>query len=397
MKTLFRNGRLILPEGIQEGDLLLEAGRISKVGSCGEGGDRQVDLQGCYLAPGFVELHTHGGGGADFMDGTLEDYLTACQCHLRHGTTTILPTLLAASQDELVQSLEAFSRALPALNDLGITAPGVHMEGPYLCRDQKGAINERYIKDPEPREYIPFLERYGSLIARWTLAPELPGAMEMGDVLKKRGILVSIGHSEAVYGQVVEALAHGFSHVTHLYSAMSTIVRRGGFRYPGVIESAFCLKDLTVEIIADGCHLPPELLKMVWEVMGADRVALTCDSMRCAGQAVRESFLGSPGSGIPVIVEDGVAKLTDRSAFAGSVATDDRLVRTMVNEAGVPLHQAVKMMTLTPARIIGLDGRKGSLAPGKDGDLVVLDRKLLVRQVYSDGRLAYDSCPEESL
>lgn len=397
MRTLLRGARLILPDAIREGSLLVEDGIIARVGAHEETADQVMDLHGAYLAPGFVEIHTHGGGGGDFMDGTVDAYRRACQCHLHHGTTTIYPTLLAASEGELRQSLDAFVRALPELEKAGITAPGVHLEGPYLNREQKGAINDRYIRDPDPGEYMPFLEEYGSLVARWTVAPELPGALELGETLKQRGILVSMGHSQAVYSQVVDALEHGFSHVTHLYSAMSTIVRRGGFRYPGVLESAFCLPRLTVEIIADGCHLPPELLKMVYDLMGSERVALTCDSMRCAGQTVGSSYLGSRESGIAVIIEDGVAKLADRSAFAGSVATDDRLVRTMVQKAGVPLQEAVKMMTLTPARIMGIAGRKGSLAPGKDADLVILDDALEVQGVFAMGRQVFSSAPKNDL
>lgn len=388
MRTLLYNGKLILPDRVLSGSIAVENGKIVQIGDGSPDGqfDRRVDLAGNYLSPGFVELHTHGAGGADYMDGTEESYRTACLAHLEHGTTTVLPTLLAASREEIRRSLTAFRRAKAELEAAGMTLPGVHLEGPYLNRDQCGAINPVYIRDPEPGEYEPLLEDFGTEIRRWTAAVEQKGALELGDCLARRGILASIGHSNAVYDEVAEAIRHGYTHVTHLYSSMSTIVRRGGFRYSGVIESAFCLPELTVEIIADGCHLPAEILHMVYRSMGVERVALTCDSMRCAGQDVKESFLGSRESGQRVIIEDGVAKLPDRTAFAGSIATDDRLVRVMYRKAGVPLHDAVQMMTLTPARIIGLDGCKGSLDIGKDADMVCFNEDIRVCGVMAGGK-----------
>lgn len=389
MKQLLKNAKIVLPDGVEDGYLLIDDGLIASVTHemPAENIDRIIDLEGRYVSPGFVEIHTHGAGGADFMDGTVDAYLTACRTHLQHGTTTIYPTLLAASNEELQQSMDCFRKAKPLLESMGVTAPGLHLEGPYLNREQKGAINDLYIRDPDAKEYEVLLEQYGDLIARWTIAPELNGALKLGKTLSQNKIVASIGHSNAVYSQMADAVAHGFTHVTHLYSAMSTITRRHGFRYSGVLESSFCLKELSVEIIADGCHLPAELLRMVYELIGPDRVALTCDSMRCAGQNVKSSYLGSLESGVPVLIEDGVAKLTDRSAFAGSVATDDRLVRTMVQEAEVPLHQAIKMMTLTPARIMGITDRKGSIECKKDADLVFLDEHLQITGIMSDGKV----------
>lgn len=388
MTRLLKNAWIVLPDRIMRGCVEVQGEKISAVyeGEANESAcDLVTDLEGRYLSSGFVEIHTHGAGGADFMDGTVEAYRTACMTHLAHGTTTIIPTLLADAWTEICRSLAAFREAKEELEALGLTLPGVHLEGPYLNAEQKGAICDRYIHDPAPEEYEPLLAEYGDEIVRWTVAPELPGALALGDRLAERGIVASAGHSNAVYAQVHEAAAHGFTHVTHLYSAMSTITRRGGFRFSGLLESAFCLPELTVEIIADGCHLPPELLRMVYETKGVRRTALTCDSMRCAGQNVRESYLGRMGEGQRVIIEDDVAKLPDRSAFAGSVATDDRLVRVMCRQAGVPLHDAVRMMTLTPAEIMGLAGRKGSVEAGKDADLVCFDKDIHITGVMARG------------
>lgn len=386
MKTGFYNARLILPEEIWSGWLIAENGRIVDIGSgnCPEV-DISVDCQGMYLSPGFVELHTHGAGGADFMDGTPEAFDTACRMHLSHGTTTLLPTGLAAAGPEILLLIDTYKEARELLKGKGPHIPGLHLEGPYLCKEQCGAIDPAYIHPPIEKEYEAFLSHGKGCIKRWTLAIENKGTEQFVKRLYEEGVLPSIGHSNAEYCQVLKAFETGVTHVTHLYSSMSTITRKGGFRHSGVLESAFCISDMTVEIIADGCHIPPELLEFVYRVKGPDKTCLVCDSMQCAGQEGMESMKGKLGKGQVVLIEDGVAKMPDRSCFAGSIALDDRLVRTMVNQANVPLYDAVKMMTLTPARIIGMDAEIGSLEKGKKADLVIFDDQINVKSVYVDG------------
>jgi len=370
------NAQLILPERIMPGCVLIGDGRIVEI--CDRPRRDGIDLRGQYLAPGFVEIHSHGAGGADFMDGTPEAFLTAAQTHLRHGVTTLFPTSVAASFESIMQFLRVFKQVKSA------HMPGVHLEGPYLSMEMRGAIDPRYIKNPDQNEYEALLDFAGGDIKRWTAAPELPGALAFGDALKERGVLASIGHTAAGYAQIKQAGRHGFTHFTHLYSAMSTITRAGGFRITGAIESAYILEDATVEIIADGRHLPLELLGYVWRAKGAQRVCLTTDSMRCAGTHAGESILGPLGNGLPVVIEDGVAKLPDRSAFAGSIATADRLLRTAL-EAGIPLRDAVRMMTLTPARVMGMDREIGGIAIGKRADLVVFDANIQIKNVMKGG------------
>ena len=386
MKTVFSNARVILPDRIQSGWLAVEDGLISGVGM-GEWPEAEtvIDCGGNYLFPGFVELHTHGAGGADFMDGSAKAFETACMMHLRHGTTTLLPTGLAAGGVEIIQLIDNYREAKELLKGRGPHIPGLHMEGPYLNKEQCGALDPAYIRPPVEREYEAILSHGEGCIKRWTLAIEQKGAMQFVKRLCEEGVLPSIGHSNAEYSQVLEGFEAGMTHVTHLYSAMSTITRIGGFRHSGVLESAFCIPDMTVEIIADGCHIPPELLEFVYRVKGPDKTCLVCDSMRCAGQNVRESVFGRLGKGQKVLIEDGVAKMPDRSCFAGSIALDDRLIRTMVNLAHVPLYDAVKMMTLTPARILGMDKEIGSLEKGKRADLAVFDDDINVQAVYVDG------------
>ena len=378
----FANARVVLPDRIFRGYVAVQGGKILEVGlgDPAAQGAQVVDLNGLYLAPGFIELHTYGAGGFDYMDGTVEAMCKASQTHFEHGTTTLCPTTLAASFEEIVRAMDAFRAAADTYTD-GPALHGLHMEGPYLNPMHKGAIDEKYIRNPDPAEYDEILKRNHASIARWTLAPELPGAPEFIRRLRQEGILPSMGHSNAEYSQILEAYAAGSTHLTHMYSCMSTIVRRGGFRYPGLIESPFLIDGLTVELIADGCHVPPEMLRMVYKLLGPDRVALTCDSIRCAGQDVAEAIIGSTENGYRVLIEDGVAKLSDRSAFAGSIATDDRLVRVMHQQAGVPLHDCVRMMSLTPAKILGIDRITGSIAPGKQADLVCFDDNIAVKGV----------------
>lgn len=373
----------------------MEGSRISEVRQGRDvpivSGDWQaVDARGLYLSPGFIELHSHGAGGADFMDGTAEDIRTAAREHLRHGVTAILPTTLTSSMDDLFRTMDAFRAAQKQADGIPHLI-GLHLEGPYFSMAQRGAQDPAHIKTPIPAEYLRILEYGQDIIARWTVAVELAGAMELGDELTRRGILASVGHSDAQLSHMREALLHGYTHVTHLYSGMSTITRERGFRRLGVLESALVLDELSVEIIADGCHIPPELLRFVWKVKGREKTCLVTDSMRCAGQRVSESILGSRGGGQAVVIEDGVAKLPDRTAFAASIATADRLLAVMHRQAGVPLEDCVCMITASPARVLGLENQKGALKAGYDADVVVLDDALTPRQVFVGGKRQFQA------
>ncbi len=391
---MLQNARVLTPfQTIPQGGVVVEQGRIREVFAgqpAGEqGGGRRIDLQGRCLAPGFIEVHTHGAGGHDFMDGTLEAVLAACRTHLRHGTTSLYPSTLTSSEEELDANLANIRSAMGVREGMPEIL-GVHLEGPYFSPEQAGAQDSRYIRNPNPREYLDLLDRF-DFIRRWTVAPELPGALEMGRELARRGIVASIGHSNAVYEQVLAAYQNGYRLVTHLFNGMSRLVRRNAYMHLGVAESGLAIEGLDVEIIADGKHLPPPLLKLIYKVKGPEAICLTTDSMRAAGQEVSESIIGSLSGGQRVIIEDGVAFMPDRKSFAGSIATADRLVRTMVQLAGVPLAEAVKMMSHTPARIMGVEGRKGSIAAGKDADLVAFDEDITVSLVMVRGAVVWQA------
>ena len=386
MDTLIRNLRIVDGGLIREGSVLIRDGKIHSIlpADVRRDGTETFDGNGAYASAGFIDLHTHGAGGSDFMDGTPEAFLTACRTHLAHGTTTIFPTTLAASKEEILRSIRAFRAVKPVLEEMQ-TVPGLHLEGPYFDMDQKGGQDPEYIRNPDPAEYLEILEAADGAVRRWSIAPELPGAMELADELSRRGILPSIAHTAATYADCEEAIRHGYSLITHLYSCTSTITRRSGFRILGVTEAAYCFDALDVEIIADGCHLPPELIRMIIRCKGTGRICLISDSLRCAGQDVKETISGSLGAGRTVIIEDGVAKMPDRTAFAGSIATDDRLVRTVWKKAGIPLPQVIRMMCENPARVMRLGACKGRLLPGYDADLVLFDEDVRVLEVFHRG------------
>ncbi|MBF6629196.1 MAG: N-acetylglucosamine-6-phosphate deacetylase [Proteiniphilum sp.] len=391
-RIIIKNGRVIFPDKIEENlSVVCENGKITDILHYEDididENDTVIDADNKYIAPGFIDIHTHGGGGHDFMDGTVEAYLGAAETHARYGTTALLPTTLTSTFDELLKTFSIYKEAVRK-NTKGAKFLGLHLEGPYFAYNQRGAQDPKYLRNPEPEEYNKILSESDDIV-RWSLAPELPGALEFGKVLTSKNILTSIAHSDAIYEEVLDAFNAGFTHVTHLYSAMSSVTRRNAFRYAGVLEAAYLIDDMTVEIIADGVHLPKSLLQFVYKFKGSDKTALCTDSMRGAGMPDGESILGSLEKGQKVIIEDGVAKLTDRTAFAGSVATTDRLVRTMVEVAEVPLLEAVKMMTLTPARIMRIDQQKGSVEIGKDADIVIFDDNIHVSHTILEGNVIF--------
>ena len=387
MKTRIINARIILGDEIMTGKTVFyENGLITDVTAEMRPFDVSIDAKGRYLSPGFIDLHTHGGGDADFLDGTVEAFLTAASLHARYGTTTLYPTATSGEMAETLSMVQAYEQAR-SLNVSGADMPGLHLEGPYFAMGQRGAQDPRYLRNPDPAEYMPLLDACPQ-IKRWSVAPELPGALEMGRELKKRGILASVAHSDAEYDQVEKAWHAGYTHVTHLYSGMSSVHRRNAYRYAGVVEAAYLIDGMTVEIIADGCHLPAELLRLVYKIKGPDRTALVTDSMRGAGMPDGISMLGNRLHGLKTIIEDGVAKLPDRTSFAGSVATADRLVRNMVQLAGVPLTDTVKMASCTPARIMGLKDR-GGIVKGLRADFVLFDDQIHVSRTIVNGLDAY--------
>ncbi len=384
------NGQILTPYRIIRGGTVLVSGdTIAAVSerNIEVDGALEIDAKGKYIAPGFMDIHVHGGGGGDFMDGNVEAFLKIAEMHARYGTTSMVPTTLTSDKAGILKTLAVYEKA-NRQNISGAQFLGMHLEGPYFAMNQRGAQDPRYIRNPDPDEYKEIIQQ-SPVIRRWSAAPELEGALEFGRYLRANNILAAVAHTDAVYEDVVKAFENGYSLITHLYSGMSGVTRRNAFRYAGVIESAYLMDEMPVELIADGVHLPAPLLKLAYKIKGADRLVLITDAMRAAGMPPGESILGSIQDGMKVIVEDDVAKLPDRSAFAGSVATADRLVRNMITLAGVSLPDAVRMMTSTPAAVMGMDGTKGSLAPGKDADIILFDENIQVTKTIVKGKVIY--------
>lgn len=372
------NGVPVDREIKKDSSVFVENGKILAVTAEDLPFDQIYDAEGCYISSGFVDIHTHGGGGADFMDGSAESVVTAAKMHLLHGTTSIFPTTLCSSVEGSEKALENIKEAM-----IFPTIRGAHMEGSFFDRKNCGAQNPDYIREIDLTETERYLKT--GIVRRIDFAPELKGSAEFAEFLTERGIVSAIAHSGALYEDIVPVFEQGCKLVTHLYSATSTVVRIGGYRHLGVIESAFLLKNMMVEVIADGCHLPVELLQMIYQIKGADRICLVTDSMRAAGMPDGEYIIGSLSEGVPCISENGVAKLPDHSAFAGSVATTDRLVRTMYRDAGIPLQDVVRMMTENPAQTMKLSG-KGRLLKDYDADLVLFDENVRIKAVFLDGK-----------
>lgn len=384
------NGTIITGGESFIGNVVLKNGTIDYVGTEDpqvSDDVRVIDAKGLYVSPGFIDMHTHGAGGADFMDGTVDAYLTAARMHAVHGTTLLYPTTLTSTNEALFASFETYRKA-EEMNTDGARFGGMHLEGPYFSPMYAGAQDPRYLRNPRPEEYLEILDRCPAL-ARWSFAPELEGAEEFAAELKKRGIVASIGHTNATFQECDAAYKSGANLMTHFYSCMSTVSRRNAYRYAGTIEYGYIQDGMHLEIIADGIHVPQDLLHLLLKIKGVERLALVTDSMRAAGMPEGPSILGPLSDGQEVIVEDGVAKLMDKSAFAGSVATADRLVRTMVQIAGCSITDAVRMISENPARIMGISDRKGSLKAGMDADVVIFDEDINVRNTIIEGKIVY--------
>jgi len=384
------NGKVITPSGIlPAGCMLVKNGIITAIEKdiTPIQNATVIDAGGNYISPGFIDIHIHGGGGYDFMDGNETAFLKIAETHARYGTTAMLPTTLTSTKEEMLETLAVYEKANKK-NENGAQFLGMHLEGPYFAMNQRGAQDPRYIRNPDPGEYKEILSKT-SCIKRWSAAPELEGAIEFGKYVKSKGVLPAVAHTDAIYEDVIVAFENGYTLATHLYSGTSGVTRRNAFRYAGVVESSFIIDDMDVEIIADGIHLPAPLLKLIYKIKGSYRTALITDAMRAAGTDVKESILGNKENGLKIIVEDGVAKLPDRLSFAGSVATADRLVRTMINMAAVSLVETVKMITATPARIMGVADKKGELVVGKDADIVIFDEDINIQTTIVKGKIVY--------
>ncbi len=386
MITKIINGRIVTDRVETDKALYIRDGKILDITAEGIEADATIDAGGAYVSPGFVDIHTHGAGGTDFMDGTTEDVRVALRMHANHGTTAIMPTATTANPTSFRQSIENIGVVMQEEDKSMPQVLGAHLEGPYFSLEQCGAQAPEYITDPIPEEYNELLANYKGIIARWSFAPERNGAVKFCETLIKNGVVPSVAHTNATYDEILSVYEAGCRLMTHFYSGMSTLTRKDGFRVLGAVETGYLLDDMFVETIADGKHLPPELLRLIYKVKTSGYICMVTDSMRGAGvEGIREMILGPIADNRIAIIEDGVAKMPDRTCFAGSIATTDRLVRVMYKEAGVSIAEAVKMMTETPAKAVGAKNI-GVLRAGYDADIVLFNDNIEIQKVFLKGK-----------
>ena len=378
MLKQFVNGRILTPKGwLDGGSIVTDGNRIRCVSNIDLHvvGAEIIDVNGGYIVPGGIDMHTHGGGGRDFIEGCEDAFREAVNAHLKHGTTSIYPTLSSSTIPTIEAACNVCEKLMAEENSPVL---GLHIEGSYINPKEAGAQNPVLIKAPVIYEYETLLSKY-KCIKRWDEAPELPGSVRFIKTCNMHGVLTALTCTRATYKDVVEAHKAGMTHAAHFYNAMPVVYKEHEFTVPGTVESVYAMQDMTVEVIADGLHVPPVMLKVVHKIKGVERMALITDSLAYAASE------GDVSAEPRVIMEDGVCKLADRSALAGSIATKDTLIRPCIQKANIPMEDVFRMASETPAKIMGVFDRKGSIEEGKDADIIVFDRDINLTYVMQMG------------
>ena len=378
MLKQFVNGRILTPKGwLDGGSIVTDGNRIRCVSNIDLHvvGAEIIDVNGGYIVPGGIDMHTHGGGGRDFIEGCEDAFREAVNAHLKHGTTSIYPTLSSSTIPTIEAACNVCEKLMAEANSPVL---GLHIEGSYINPKEAGAQNPVLIKAPVIYEYETLLSKY-KCIKRWDEAPELPGSVRFIKTCNMHGVLTALTCTRATYKDVVEAHKAGMTHAAHFYNAMPVVYKEHEFKVPGTVESVYAMQDMTVEVIADGLHVPPVMLKVLHKIKGVERTALITDSLAYAASE------GDVSAEPRVIMEDGVCKLADRSALAGSIATMDTLIRTCIQKANIPMEDTFRMASETPAKIMGVFDRKGSIEEGKDADIIVFDKDINLTYVMQMG------------
>jgi len=378
MLKQFVNGRILTQKGwLDGGSIVTDGNRIRCVSNIDLHvvGAEIIDVNGGYIVPGGIDMHTHGGGGRDFIEGCEDAFREAVNAHLKHGTTSIYPTLSSSTIPTIEAACNVCEKLMAEENSPVL---GLHIEGSYINPKEAGAQNPVLIKAPVIYEYETLLSKY-KCIKRWDEAPELPGSVRFIKTCNMHGVLTALTCTRATYKDVVEAHKAGMTHAAHFYNAMPVVYKEHEFKVPGTVESVYAMQDMTVEVIADGLHVPPVMLKVLHKIKGVEHTALITDSLAYAASE------GDVSAEPRVIMEDGVCKLADRSALAGSIATMDTLIRTCIQKANIPMEDTFRMASETPAKIMGVFDRKGSIEEGKDADIIVFDKDINLTYVMQMG------------
>ncbi len=382
-RIYIKNGRVVTPSGIIKTNILAQNGKITDVSDTVPEDTQIIDAKGMLVTPGFVETHVHGGGGADFSDATVDSFKTVISTHLAHGVTSICPTTMSCSKQQLFDIFKAYRET--EKTELGKLMHGLHLEGPFLSLEMCGAQRADVVRNPEVREVDEIFDTGADIIRRMTCAPEISGMKYLSKKAIENNVLLSVGHSSATAKEAIAALDIGFSHVTHMYSATTTVRKINQRVCAGINEAAYLYDDYRIELIGDGRHVAKETMQMAIKIKGAKNINLTSDAMRAAGQdGVTESYLGDICPENRVIIEDDVAKLPDRSFYAGSIATADKMFKNAVLEYEIPIETAVTMLSKTPAELIGAKS-KGSIEVGKDCDILIWNDDFTLNKIIVNG------------
>ena len=369
---LIYGGRVVSPEGVWEnGSVHVRDERIAQVSKerLYVPGAKEIDARGRYVTPGLIDIHVHGGDGAYFSQSTVEAFETVAKLHCQYGVTALQVTPSALPFEGFEKLIAAYRQWVEEDRSGGSELLGIHLEGPFFSMEQRGAQPPQFIREPTSDDAAYLLDN-ADIINEMTIAPEVPGALELIRTLSSHGILVSSGHTDAREEDMLKAIDAGLRHVTHIYSGMSSMVRIGPWRVPGALEVGLTHPDLTIEMIGDLRHLPVTLVNLIIRARGTDRICLVSDALRAAGKPEGFRFLSD---GQEVVVEEGVAMMADHTCFAGSIQPVGRMLRNMVQTVGVPFLEALGMTTTVPARILGIDERKGKLATDMDADITIFD------------------------
>lgn len=387
---VFYNGTVVLPDKLlPDAAVICEDGRIRRIGQLRTlpRDATLVDAKDGYIAPGFVDIHVHGGDGADFMDGTADAVRTACRAHGRHGTTTIFPTTTTGSPAQLTAMLKACVEVQRNGTADGARIAGVHFYGPYFAPDKVGCHPQAGRRDPEAREYRKHFAT--GIIRIATCAAELPGAESFYREATRRGCLVTCGHSNATWAEMARAFRAGMRHVDHFWCAMSSVAslrqRYGTPMQASMEQFVLANAEMSTEVIADGCHLSPELLEFAYRQLGPRRLCLVTDANRALDMPPGRYRFGSAADGEWIESDGRVGFVPGGGALASSVVGLDTMVRNMKAMTSASLPEVIRMASLTPAERAGVADEVGSLAPGKRADVLVLDRRLRLKRVFLGG------------
>ena len=384
--NIYINAKVILPDKIRECNVIADNGKIIDICDRFEikNGDTVIDCCGNYLSPGFIDGHVHGGGNKSAMSEDYNDIITMAEAHLKYGTTSIVPTTLAAPIDQLKKVVLSIKKASEESKNANIL--GVHLEGPYLNIKYKGAQSPENILNPKENPPEELLDLWNKILIMGA-APEVEGGYQLGEKLKKRGIVASVAHSAASFEEVEEAVKYGYSDITHIYNACTSCFKTGVFRTAGVVEAGLVIDSITTQTIADLRHLPKGVLQLIYKSKGDEKMYLITDGLEFSASDIKENTVYTQENGMSVIYEDNVMKLSDRSALAGSASVLSDCVRNMYKTVGAPLYSAVRMASLTPAEVLGFQNKKGKIEKGYDADLVILNDDFSVYKTIIGGKI----------